>query len=141
MIKEKLENWWTAFSAEKRNRIILLLLGLGWFIYLFSTVLKIPLYCFIGLIFLLITLYSYQKSWSLYTFLVAVFFYFYSSPLTMVLIGFILVLLLVYIIYKLLDRHRINRITKIAHMTSSQLSGVRYEKPEVEIVIRGGGRK
>jgi len=50
------------------------------------------------------------------------------------------ILIGLYLFYYFLENNRLNRIRKIAAMTPSQLSKVQYEKPKVEIIIRGDRR-
>ena len=61
--------------------------------------------------------------------------------LSVYIFWFLVITLATLIIYKLLENHRIKRLEKFAKSTPAQIAGVKYQKPEVEIVIRGGGRE
>lgn len=70
---------------------------------------------------------------------------FYASLAILIFISYILwiipIAIGVYLLYAFLNELRIKRIQRIANMSPSQLSGIRYQTPEVEITIRGGRRK
>jgi predicted membrane protein len=133
-VVENLRNWWTNYSREKRNRQLLYIIGFIWLVTLIIVSSRIPGWCTIGVILLCVSLYHHEREWSFYSFAAAVFFLLFSTPLTM--LGLLLIGL--YLFYKLLDKWRIKRIQKIANMNPTELSRVKYSKPEVEIIIKRG---
>ena len=70
---------------------------------------------------------------------------FYVGIAILILISYILwiipIAIGIYLLYAFLNELRIKRIQRVAKMSPSQLSGIRYQTPEVEITIRGGRRK
>jgi len=116
---------------------MLLAAGLIWFGLLVIVSMAVPGWCLFGMISLMISLYFHKETWSFHVFVIAVFFYMLSTPLTMV--G--LILIGMYVLYKFLNSRRLREIQKIASMTADQLAKVSYDQPEVEIIIHGGRRK
>ncbi len=134
---ERVKAWWNAFAAEKKNRHILLAVGILWLGLLIIVSHVIPVLCVIATILLAVSIKFYQTPWSFTAFVAAVFFYLISTPLTMA--G--LIVIGMYLVYKFFNSRRIRKIRKVAEMNPLQLSKVKYGKPEVEIIISGGKRK
>jgi len=94
------------------------------------------IYCLCALLFVASIFYAYEPIGTAL---------FYGGIILFIGINYIFwiipILIGLYLFYRFLDTNRKERIKRIAHMTPAELSGVRYQKPNVEIIIRGGRRK
>ena len=133
---DKLKDWWTGFSGIPGNRRKMLVVGVVWVLIHFVFTWDISVDNLIGIIFLILALKFFYMGTSVYMFMVSVFFFMCSHPVT----SFGLVIITLYLFYKLLMHLREKRIKKIASMSASELSGVRFREPEVEVIIRGRQR-
>ena len=93
-------------------------------------------YMLLGTISLLLLLFTTYRHNIRYLVILALLLFCTTNPITALVIP----LLFAYLIFIYFKNFRINRLEKIANMSINQLSKVKYEKPEVEIIIRGGGR-
>lgn len=60
--------------------------------------------------------------------------------LSITIFWFILTIFITYVIFRILQNHRIHRLKKLAESTPRQISGIKRSKPAVEITIRGNGK-
>lgn len=123
---------WYKFNTNPTYRTTLLALGVLW-LAISILVGHLSLISIIAFIALIISIKFYYESWTAFTVIVAAIAYALTNGIILVVI----LLILIFYFYKLLEKHRINRLKKIASMSPQQISGVTYQHPEVEIVIRG----
>jgi len=133
---EKLDDWWHRYTMVNGHRKLLIGACFVWFFFLLLVYGYLSPDCLVGALLMVLAVTAHDKGWSVYVFLVAVFLVLNAHPVTMV----ILLGVVAYMVYKILNVYRVRLAERIARMTPEALSGVRYQDPAVEIVVQGGKR-
>ena len=129
--------WHKKLMEKKNNRILLIIGGTIYFSLYLLVTWTLSMDIIIGLLLLTLSVFLHKNEGASYLFILALFFLLLTNPLTIMC----LVILGMFLLYKWLDHRRVNSLTKIAQKTPSQLSGVSYQDPRVEIIIKGDNRR
>jgi hypothetical protein len=128
---ERIANTWFYYTVEKRVTLSLLLFFFfGALIYL--NVIGISWFLIIGIAMTILSMYFPTQQIGIGLFYVGIICISISSQVFWI----ILLIMIIYIIYSILAKHRINRLQKYALTPPEQMVKIRREKPRIIIKVK-----